>query len=72
VGARGLFRTADGLSALLEQLGARHGRGKPLITVGRLIAGGRFAARKAAAGHFRLDYRGTERFALGSGGSWKL
>ena len=68
----GLFRTADGLRAALERLGApAAGRGDLRHRRAADRARPRFAARKAAAGTSGWTIRsGTIR--AGSGGSWRL
>ena len=52
----GLFRTAEGLRAALQELGALQPDEDPVITVGRLIAAAALRREESRGGHFRLDY----------------
>lgn len=52
----GLFRTADGLKTVLEQLGAPAADEDTSITVGRLVAAAALRREESRGGHFRLDY----------------
>jgi len=52
----GLFRTAAGLTALLEELGDMDEAETPVVTVGRLIARAALRREESRGGHFRLDY----------------
>ena len=52
----GLFRTAAGLSALLEHLGGMYETEPPIVTVGRLIARAALRREESRGGHFRLDH----------------
>ena len=52
----GLFRTADGLRTVLEQLGAAAPDEDTSITVGRLVATAALRREESRGGHFRLDY----------------
>jgi L-aspartate oxidase len=52
----GLFRTAEGLRTVLEQLGAMQPDEDPVITVGRLIARAALRREESRGGHFRLDF----------------
>ena len=52
----GLFRSADGLRTVLEQLGAPAPDEDMSITVGRLVAAAALRREESRGGHFRLDY----------------
>ena len=52
----GLFRTANGLCTVLEQLGAMQPDEDPVVTVGRLIANAALGREESRGGHFRLDF----------------
>ena len=52
----GLFRTANGLRTVLEQLGDPAPDEETSITVGRLVAAAALRREESRGGHFRLDY----------------
>ena len=52
----GLFRTADGLGALLDRLGAPSDDEPTVQTVGRLIARAALRREESRGGHYRLDF----------------
>ena len=52
----GLFRTADGLSQLLNELGDPNAGEDTCVTVGRLIARAALRREESRGAHFRLDF----------------
>jgi len=52
----GLFRSAEGLRAVIERLGAPTPDEETSITVGRLVAAAALRREESRGGHFRLDY----------------
>jgi L-aspartate oxidase len=52
----GLFRTADGLRTVLDQLGPMQPDEDPVIAVGRLIVAAALRREESRGGHFRLDF----------------
>jgi len=52
----GLFRSADGLSRLLHDLGDAEAGEDTCVTVGRLIARAALRREESRGAHFRLDF----------------
>ena len=52
----GLFRSADGLRALVARLGTPAPEEETIVTVGRLIAAAALRREESRGGHFRRDY----------------